>query len=157
MLSVASVRSAKGAAGYFAADNYYTPGEAETSGEWVGRGAAALGLEGMVDKDVFEALLQGTLPNGAQVGSVDRHSAGVDLTFSLPKSWSLLALVGGDRRIIGAYRHRPFAQAQSRTTPTRWSTRRAVSGLESQIGATASWIGPAPISSTARSPSVGKA
>ena len=28
----------------------------------------------------------------------------MDLTFSLPKSWSLLALVGGDRRIIDAYR-----------------------------------------------------
>ncbi|WP_156681164.1 MobF family relaxase [Sphingomonas profundi] len=104
MLSVASVRSAKGAAGYFASDNYYTAGEAETSGEWVGKGAAALGLEGVVDKDVFKALLQGTLPNGAQVGTIDRHSAGVDLTFSLPKSWSLLALVGGDRRIIDAYR-----------------------------------------------------
>jgi conjugative relaxase-like TrwC/TraI family protein len=104
MLSVATVRSAKGAAGYFAADNYYSLGEAETSGEWFGKGAAALGLDGKVDKETFEALLKGSLPDGSQVGNPERHRAGVDLTFSLPKSWSLLALVGGDRRILDAYR-----------------------------------------------------
>lgn len=104
MLSVATVRSAKGAAGYFAADNYYSPGEAETSGEWFGKGAEALGLTGAVDKETFEALLKGSLPDGSQVGTPDRHRAGIDLTFSLPKSWSLLALVGGDRRILDAYR-----------------------------------------------------
>jgi conjugative relaxase-like TrwC/TraI family protein len=104
MLPVASVRSAKGAAGYFAADNYYAGSEAEAAGEWVGKGAEALGLTGKVDQPTFEALLKGTLPNGTQIGSPERHSAGVDLTFSLPKSWSLLALVGGDRRIVEAYR-----------------------------------------------------
>lgn len=104
MLSVATVRSAKGASAYFAADNYYTAGDAEAAGEWVGRGAAALGLTGKVDQATFEALLRGTLPGGSQVGMPERHAAGTDLTFSLPKSWSLLALVGGDRRIIMAYR-----------------------------------------------------
>ena len=44
MLSVATVRSAAGAASYFAADNYYTAGEAP--GEWFGKGAEALGLSG---------------------------------------------------------------------------------------------------------------
>ena len=104
MLSVSSVRSAKGAAGYFAADNYYTAGEAETAGEWIGNGAALLGLEGKVEQAIFEALLEGTLPDGTRVGVAGRHRAGVDLTFSLPKSWSLIALVGGDRRIVDAYR-----------------------------------------------------
>ncbi|WP_156680481.1 MobF family relaxase [Sphingomonas profundi] len=118
MLSVSSVRSAKGAAGYFAADNYYTTGEAETSGEWFGKGAAALGLEGKVDKDRFEALLEGRLPDGTQVGLPDRHRAGMDLTFSLPKSWSLLALVGGDRRILDAYK-------EAVTDTLRWAESRA--------------------------------
>lgn len=104
MLSVATIRSAKGAAGYFGADNYYTPADAEQSGEWFGRGAAALGLKGAVQKESFEALLRGELPDGSRVGTAGRHRAGIDLTFSLPKSWSLLALVGGDRRIIDAYR-----------------------------------------------------
>lgn len=104
MLSVASVRSAKGASAYFAADNYYTAGADAPAGEWFGKGAEALGLTGEVDQQRFEALLKGELPDGSRVGTPDRHRAGIDLTFSLPKSWSLLALVGGDRRIVEAYR-----------------------------------------------------
>ena len=101
MLSVATVRSAAGAASYFAADNYYTAGEA--LGEWFGKGAEALGLSGRIEASTFEALLKGELPDGSRVGREGVHRAGVDLTFSLPKSWSLLALVGGDKRIIQAY------------------------------------------------------
>ena len=47
MLSVANVRTAGGAANYFAADNYYTRADADRSGEWLGKGAAALGLAAM--------------------------------------------------------------------------------------------------------------
>lgn len=101
MLSVATVRSAGGAASYFAADNYYTREQGQ--GEWFGKGAEALGLTGKVDPKTFEALLQGRLPEGSRVGREDIHRAGIDLTFSMPKSWSLIALVGGDRRIIEAY------------------------------------------------------
>ena len=92
------------------------------TGEWFGKGAAALGLEGKVDKDRFEALLEGRLPDGTQVGSPDRHRAGMDLTFSLPKSWSLLALVGGDRRILDAYKEAvkdTLRWAESRAAETR--------------------------------------
>ena len=50
-------------------------------------------------------MLRGELPGGIQVGNAGQaHRPGTDLTFSLPKSWSLLALVGGDQRIIDAYR-----------------------------------------------------
>ena len=104
MLSVANVRTAGGAAAYFAADNYYTRADADRSGEWFGKGAQALGLEGRVEAAQFEAVLKGLLPDGARVGSDGRrHRAGTDLTFSLPKSWSLIALVGRDERIIDAY------------------------------------------------------
>ena len=101
MLSVASVRSAGGAASYFAADNYYTREQGQ--GEWLGKGAEALGLTGRIDAKQFEAVLRGELPNGSRVGREGIHRAGIDLTFSMPKSWSLIALVGGDRRIIDAY------------------------------------------------------
>jgi len=101
MLSVASVRSAGGAANYFAADNYYTRDQA--SGEWFGKGAEALGLTGKIDAAQFEALLKGELPDGSRVGREGIHRAGIDLTFSMPKSWSLIALVGGDKRITEAY------------------------------------------------------
>jgi conjugative relaxase-like TrwC/TraI family protein len=133
MLSVATVRSAKGAAGYFAADNYYAVAEAEQSGEWVGKGAAALGLTGKVDKGSFEALLRGELPDGSRVGTAGRHRAGIDLTFSLPKSWSLLALVGGDRRIIDAYRaavKETLAWAEANAAETRME----VKGKERIVG-----------------------
>ncbi|MBX9829554.1 MAG: conjugative relaxase [Xanthobacteraceae bacterium] len=101
MLSVASVRSAGGAASYFAADNYYTREQGQ--GEWFGKGAEALGVTGKIDPKIFEALLQGRLPDGSRVGREGIHRAGIDLTFSMPKSWSLIALVGGDRRIVEAY------------------------------------------------------
>ena len=105
MLSASNVRSAGGAATYFAADNYYTKADADRSGQWIGEGAERLGLKGQVDAPAFEALLRGELPNGERVGSDKQyHRAGTDLTFSLPKSWSLIALVGGDKRIIDAYR-----------------------------------------------------
>lgn len=104
MLSVANVRTASGAANYFAADNYYTRADAERSGEWLGKGAEMLALRGVIEASQFEAVLKGMLPDGSRVGSDNRaHRAGTDLTFSMPKSWSILALVGGDRRILDAY------------------------------------------------------
>ncbi|MEJ6008762.1 MobF family relaxase [Novosphingobium aquae] len=104
MLSVANVRTAGGAAKYFAADNYYTRADADRSGTWFGKGAEEFGLLGEVDPKIFEAVLKGFLPDGSRLGSDNReHRAGTDLTFSMPKSWSLLALVGGDKRILEAY------------------------------------------------------
>jgi conjugative relaxase-like TrwC/TraI family protein len=105
MLSVANVRSAGGAASYFANDNYYASADADRSGLWVGKGAERLGLHGTVEARAFEAILRGELPSGGRIGRDGAaHRAGTDLTFSLPKSWSLLALVGKDQRIIVAYR-----------------------------------------------------
>ena len=104
MLSVANVRTAGGAAKYFAADNYYTRADADRSGAWFGKGADKLGLSAEVDPRLFEAVLKGFLPDGTRLGSDKReHRPGTDLTFSMPKSWSLLALVGGDKRILEAY------------------------------------------------------
>ncbi|MBA3878094.1 MAG: TrwC protein [Sphingobium sp.] len=105
MLSVANVRSAGGAASYFAKDNYYAGADADRSGMWVGKGAERLGLSGTVEAQAFEAILRGELPGGGRIGREGAdHRAGTDLTFSLPKSWSLLALVGKDERIVTAYR-----------------------------------------------------
>ena len=105
MLSMANVRSAGGAAGYFAKDNYYAQADADRSGVWVGKGAERLDLAGTVEPRLFEAILRGELPQGGRIGREgSEHRAGTDLTFSLPKSWSLLALVGKDERIVAAYR-----------------------------------------------------
>lgn len=101
MLSVASVRSASGAAGYFAKDDYYTVDDGSEVSAWGGEGAADLGLSGEVAKDAFEGILNGILPSGEGVAQVENRRSGVDLTFSAPKSVSLLAYVTGDKRILG--------------------------------------------------------
>lgn len=127
MLSVANVRTAGGAANYFAADNYYTRADADRSGEWLGKGAQKLGLEGQVEARQFEAVLKGLLPDGSRVGSDNRvHRAGTDLTFSMPKSWSLLALVGRDKRILDAYSaavRETLAWAEKNLVETRMEVR----------------------------------
>ena len=101
MLSVASVRSASGAAGYFAKDDYYTVEGSSEISAWGGEGSAALGLSGEVSKEAFEGVLNGILPGGEAVAQVKNRRAGVDLTFSAPKSVSVLAYVAGDKRILG--------------------------------------------------------
>lgn len=106
MLSVASVRSASGAASYFAKDdfkdNYYTADGSSELSSWGGAGAETLGLAGEVDKDAFEAILGGVLPSGEGVAQVENRRNGVDLTFSAPKSVSVMAYVAGDKRLLGA-------------------------------------------------------
>ncbi|WP_432787883.1 MobF family relaxase [Novosphingobium rhizosphaerae] len=103
MLSVASVRSAGGAANYFAKDDYYVGEHASEVSGWGGLGATELGLSGEVAKQAFVDLLRGKLPDGEQIGDPDRRRAGIDLTFSMPKSASVLAYVGGDERMLAAH------------------------------------------------------
>ena len=90
------------AAEYYAA-NYYTADQAVDTSAWFGRAAEALGLSGKVDQQVFADVLDGKLPNGSVIAGKDGvHRPGVDLTFSASKSVSLLAMLGGDTRLIEA-------------------------------------------------------
>ena len=43
------------------------------------------------------------VPNGDKIGQVQNRQSGIDLTFSMPKSASILALVSGDQRILTAH------------------------------------------------------
>uniref|UniRef100_UPI001577152D MobF family relaxase n=1 Tax=Sphingomonas bacterium TaxID=1895847 RepID=UPI001577152D len=105
MISVAAVGSASDAAGYYARDNYYTVDQAEGASTWAGEGAAELGLSGPVDAEQFEKVLAGELPNGVVLDAKrGEHRAGWDVTMSVPKSVSILALVGGDVRLVVAVR-----------------------------------------------------
>ncbi|MGD2493081.1 MobF family relaxase [Escherichia coli] len=105
-MSIAQVRSAGSAGNYYTdKDNYYVLG---SMGErWAGRGAEQLGLQGSVDKDVFTRLLEGKLPDGADLSRMqdgsNKHRPGYDLTFSAPKSVSVMAMLGGDKRLIDAH------------------------------------------------------
>jgi conjugative relaxase-like TrwC/TraI family protein len=58
---------------------------------------------GKVDAKVFENILNGKLPDGTQVGTIGDRRLGMDLTFSMPKSASLIAYVGGDKRVLQAH------------------------------------------------------
>lgn len=108
MMSVAPVASAGGAAGYYSnADNYYFLGNLQSL--WLGEGAKALGLEGNVRADALTAVLEGRLPDGSRLGKEINgnhvHRPGHDLTFSAPKSVSILALIGEDKAMLEAHNH----------------------------------------------------
>ncbi|WP_103727323.1 MobF family relaxase [Novosphingobium sp. HII-3] len=103
MLSTASVRSAGGAASYFAKDDYYTAEHSAEATGWGGKGSDELGLTGDVKKEDFENLLNGKLPDGSQVNQSANRRSGIDLTFSMPKSASVMAYIAGDKRILAAH------------------------------------------------------
>ena len=73
-------------------EDYYA-GRGEAPGEWIGAGAEALGLDGEVDAEGLGALMAGLDPaSGEQLRKVVGEHAvtGFDLTFSTPKSVSVL-------------------------------------------------------------------
>ncbi|SAI46651.1 conjugal transfer protein [Bordetella ansorpii] len=86
-------------------DDYYSrDGDAS---RWLGRGAAALGLSGTVDLEQFRAALRGDFGEGValakSIRSDARARAGLDLTFSAPKSVTIQALIGKDPAVVAAH------------------------------------------------------
>jgi conjugative relaxase-like TrwC/TraI family protein len=77
-------------------DDYYS-GRGESPGRWTGAGAEALQLGGRVDDNGFMALMDGRDPSaGERLKRVGGRSkvAAFDLTFSAPKSVSVLFAIG---------------------------------------------------------------
>ncbi len=101
MLSLQPIKSSAQAAHYFMeTDNYYmSEKEGQSLSEWWGEGAKRLGLEGQVDAKTFTEILEGKLPNGEIIGlqkdGTIKHRPGYDLTFSAPKSFSIISSVFG--------------------------------------------------------------
>jgi conjugative relaxase-like TrwC/TraI family protein len=117
--SISARRSVAAAVAYFkhmAQDEYYT-GDHEADGEWDGRGAERLALEGPVSKTDFEAALNGLDPKTgeplAQLGKA--HAPGWDMTYSAPKSVSVMWALSpeADRTKIEAA-HRSAVSAATR-------------------------------------------
>ena len=110
--SIGAIGSASQGVSYYERDGYYAkddPAHREASG-WTGRGAESLGLSGEVDPEAFTKVLEGRVPDGSGQRLGRRrgngrivHRPGRDLTLSAPKSVSLLALVGGDGRVVAAH------------------------------------------------------
>lgn len=100
MLSIQPLQSAEGAAAYYtAAFNYYA-GDA-TAMKWLGKGAEILNLSGEVKKEQMLALLSGVLPDGTELknNSNGKHRPGFDMTFSAPKSVSVLIGLDADKQL----------------------------------------------------------
>jgi conjugative relaxase-like TrwC/TraI family protein len=104
MMSIGSVKSAGSAGNYYTdKDNYYVIGSMDE--RWQGKGAEALGLEGKpVDKAVFTEILKGKLPDGSDLtrmqDGTNKHRPGYDLTFSAPKSVSVMAMLGETKDLL---------------------------------------------------------
>ena len=118
MLTIRAMSDGKGySSRHLEHSDYYAEGELVT-GVWQGRGAELLGLKGAVRGEDFEAIRQGLDPQTNEFlrvrHSVDRTAVDgtklargrslYDFTISAPKSVSVLAIVGGDDRLIEAHR-----------------------------------------------------
>ncbi len=119
MLSPKTQTNLKNAKGYFeehlSVGDYYSENE-RVRGEWAGEGAIMLGLGGVVTRDQFLALCDNLHPKTgeqltqrrntirrAEDGEAANRRVFYDFTFSPPKSVSVAALVGGDKRIVTAH------------------------------------------------------
>ena len=98
MMSIDKLAAGPGAGRYYidqvaqGREDYYA-GEGEAAGEWMGAGAAWLGLTGEVREDGLARLLDGRDPISGLLLRPGRSSgavAGFDLTFRAPKSVSIL-------------------------------------------------------------------
>lgn len=128
------VQAALGYYGHLGQDDYYLRGH-EPPGRWAGEGAARLSLNGPVVRAEFEATLNGIDPKtGARLtalgGKTQNHAAGWDVTFSAPKSVSVLwALSDADQRpAIEAVQRGAVATATKHLEATAAFARRGKGG-----------------------------
>jgi conjugative relaxase-like TrwC/TraI family protein len=128
MLTIATITPQQGK-WYYKQDNYYSQNKALSNSEWWGKGASALGLSGQIaDDESYQNAIDGYSPNRTQPlrekpkNQAAKERAGVDMTFSAPKSVSLACLVGGDKRLEAAHRtavKRTLALIEGRYAQTR--------------------------------------
>jgi len=111
MLFVTPARGAKEAKDYFtrhmSTSDYYMRDAAEFAGEWHGLGAELLGLSGTIDKESYFKLCDNINPRtGEPLTARTKAERRVlyDFTFDAPKSVTLAFELGGDERILDAFR-----------------------------------------------------
>jgi len=112
MLRVIVNASSAGAKSYYSSglsrEDYYAKGKSqEIIGEWGGKGAERLGLEGTVEKDQFAALCDNINPGtGEQLTARNNENrrVGYDLNFHAPKSVSICYALNEDENLMTAFR-----------------------------------------------------
>jgi len=128
MLTLANTNTTQ-AKTYYKKENYYSQEDAEVNSQWQGQGASINGLSGAItDLEAYDHIVNGLSPDGkTQLRQKQNHEgkferAGIDLTFSAPKSVSIACLVGGDTRLEEAHRiavSRTIDLIESRYATTR--------------------------------------
>ena len=86
--------------------NYYLAEKEghQQSSQWQGKLADSLGLSGKpVEQNQLEGILSGHVHGEAIKHKRAQHRPGHDLTFSAPKSVSIMALTFGDQRLLDAH------------------------------------------------------
>jgi conjugative relaxase-like TrwC/TraI family protein len=97
----------------YAQENYYSQGDGLANSEWIGKAAAAQGLNGQIQENHFHNAYKALDTNGNPLRKQQSYSKqsqrhnrpGTDVTLSAPKSISVAALVMGDRQIIEAHKN----------------------------------------------------
>lgn len=137
MLSI-SAMTGTGLGNYYlnlAREDYYLGG-GEPPGQWFGKGAEGLHLEGKVERQALRNLLLGRTPDGkrdlVQNAGKESRQSGWDLTFSAPKSVSTLFATSADdvRARIRAAQAKAVAEALTFLETRAAFTRRGSSGKE---------------------------
>ena len=102
-------------------EDYYL-GHGETPGRWMGSASGLLGLEGQVDAPDLRAVLEGRSPvDGTRLIQARKDRVpGFDLTFSAPKSVSVLFGLGDPDTVRAVRcRARPVRRRRARLARTR--------------------------------------
>ncbi len=87
-------------------NDYWTEGEKKVEGIWIGEGAKRLGLEGGVQDKAFDAVRRNRHPDTGEKLTARESKERVaffDVQLSAPKDVSVLAMVGGDERVVVAF------------------------------------------------------
>jgi conjugative relaxase-like TrwC/TraI family protein len=106
MLRVIQNRSADGAKSYYSQADYLSESQ-ELIGRWGGKAARKLGLSGTVDKQSFDRLCDNLHPQSGErltLRNRSNRSIGYDFNFHAPKGVTLALMLGGDERILDAFR-----------------------------------------------------
>lgn len=137
MLSIGAMKSGQGE--YYqklAAEDYYLEG-GEPPGKWLGQGGASLGLGGLVEAADLSALFRGFSREGrklVQNAGKDNRQPGWDLTFSAPKSVSVLwSQLSGEKQRLIQEAHSQAVSAAMALLEQRFSFSRLGKGGADQV------------------------
>ncbi|MEW6440654.1 MAG: MobF family relaxase [bacterium] len=127
MLSIGLPKTPRAAQEYLLRDDPYF---GDRNASWFGKGAEALGISGQVEDRAFMNLLDGMSPEGTLLvragGPGHRRIAGFDLTFSAPKSCTLVGLA--DCRIVET--HSGAVKKALTFAEARYAQARIISGAK---------------------------